>query len=165
MKRYVTEIKWALAFVAMQLIWMFLERLLGFHSVRIGAHAIVTNFIAIPSIAVYVLALREKRIKDYTGTMSWVQGLVSGLIITLIVTILSPLVQVIVSRVVTPVYFANAADYAVSQGKMTVDEAARYFSLPNYIVQGLIGTPIMGAITSAVVAVFVKKKGEPEKGA
>ncbi len=158
MKKITTEIKWALIFVAMTLSWMLFEKLAGFHDVNIDKHPIVTNFIAIPAIAVYVLALLDKRKRDYNGVMTYKQGFISGLIITAIVTILSPLTQVITSLLITPDYFKNVIEYSVSHGLKSREEAEKYFSLGNYIIQGLIGAPIMGIITTAIVAVFTMKK-------
>jgi len=158
MKKITTEIKWALIFVAMTLSWMLFEKLAGFHDANIDKHQIVTNFIAIPAIAVYVLALLDKRKRDYNGVMTYKQGFISGLIITAIVTILSPLTQVITSLLITPDYFKNVIEYSVSHGLKSREEAEKYFSLGSYIIQGLIGAPIMGIITTAIVAVFTMKK-------
>jgi len=158
MKKITTEIKWALIFVAMTLSWMLFEKLAGFHDANIDKHQIVTNFIAIPAIAVYVLALLDKRKRDYNGVMTCKKGFISGLIITAIVTILSPLTQVITSLLITPDYFKNVIEYSVSHGLKSREEAEKYFSLGSYIIQGLIGAPIMGIITTAIVAVFTMKK-------
>ena len=158
MKNYRIEFKWALIFVGMMLTWMVLERLGGFHDVRIAQHAIVTNLVAIPAIAIYVFALLDKRKNFYQGKMTYLQGLLSGVVITLIVTALSPLTQYITSTIITPHYFSNIIDYSVREGKMTAEEAANYFNLKSYMIQVLIGTPVMGLITSAVVAIFTRKK-------
>ncbi len=157
MKKYAVEIKWALIFVAMSLAWMVMERALGWHDQHIDKHATYTNFIAIPAILIYVFALLEKRKKDYGGVMTWKQGFISGLIISLIVMVLSPLTQVITSTIITPDYFSNAIEHAVSTGKLEQAAAEKFFNLGSYIVQGLIGALIMGAITSAIVAIFTRK--------
>jgi len=60
MNKFKLEIKWALLFTIMSLLWMLLERLLGLHDEHIEKHAIYTNFIAIPSILIYVFALHQK---------------------------------------------------------------------------------------------------------
>jgi hypothetical protein len=152
------EIKWGIIFAAAGLLWMLLERLVGLHGPHIDKHAIYTNIFAIPAIAIYLLALLDKRNNFYNGIMTYKQGLISGLIITLIVTILSPLTQYITSSIITPEYFPNIIDYTVEQGKMTRDAAEAQFNLKNYIVQGLIGAPLMGIVTSAIVAIFTRKK-------
>jgi hypothetical protein len=158
MSKYKIEVKWAVIFVLMTLAWMVLEKLAGLHDENIDMHPVYTNFIAIPAIIIYVLALLDKRKNYYSGAMTYKQGFITGLIITAIITILSPLTQYIISTFITPDYFSNAIGYAVSEGIMTKEEAEGYFNLSNYIVQVLIGTPIMGIITTAIVAIFTRKK-------
>ena len=152
------EIKWAVIFVIMTLLWMWMERLTGLHSSHIDKHAIFTNFIAIPAIAIYVFALLDKRKNFYHGIMTYKQGFISGLIISLILTILSPLTQYITSTIITPEYFTNVINYAVDQGKLSREAAENYFNLKSYMFQVLIATPIMGIITTAIVAIFTRKK-------
>lgn len=157
MKQYNIEIKWAIAFVLMSLGWMLLECLSGLHHQHIDKHEIYTNFIALPAIAIYVFALLDKRKNFYGGTMSYKQGFISGLIITLIVTAFSPLTQYITTTIIAPQYFPNVIKYAVDAQKMTQQEANDFFNLKNYIVEGLIGAPIMGLVTTAIVAIFTRK--------
>lgn len=158
MSKYSIELKWAIAFVTMSLIWMFGEKLSGLHSDHIDKHAIYTNFIAIPAVAIYVFALLDKRKNYYNGFLTYKQGFLCGLIITLIVTLLSPLTQYIISVFVTPEYFPNVIKHVVSTGNSTQAEAEKFFSLHNYMVMGLIGTLTMGLLTSASVAYFTKSK-------
>lgn len=159
MNAYRIEIKWGLIFVAMSLAWMALEKALGWHDEHIDKHAIYTNFVAIPAILIYVFALIEKRNKYYGGSMNYFQGLISGLIISIVVAVLSPITQIITSLLITPDFFTHAIDHAVNTGSMDRTEAEEYFNLNNYIILAVIGAPIMGTITSLVVAFFVKKNG------
>jgi hypothetical protein len=158
MSKYKIEIKWAVIFVFVIMLWMVFEKLIGLHSTHIDKHAIYTNFFAIPAIIIYVFALLNKRKNYFNGIITWKQGFIAGLIITLIVTVLTPLTQLIISNIITPEYFPNIIEYSVGEGMMTREEAEKYFSLGSYIMQGLIGTFIMGIITSAIVAFFIKKK-------
>lgn len=158
MKQVRTEIKWAIIFVLMQLLWMLMERLTGLHDVNIDKHATFTNLIAIPAVIVYLLALLDKRKRDYNGKMSYKQGVISGLIITAVVTILSPVSQAITSLVITPEYFNNIIQYTVDNGKMSLEMAEEYFTLKNYIIQGLMYTPVMGIVTTLIVAIFTIRK-------
>ncbi|REG85398.1 DUF4199 domain-containing protein [Algoriphagus antarcticus] len=158
MKNIKIEIKWALIFVVMMLAWMILEKSLGWHDEKISDHATMTNLVAIPSIAIYVFALLDKRKNFYHGVMSYYQGFMSGLIITLIVAILSPLSQYITSVLISPEYFTNVINYAVSTGEMTQENAESYFNLQSYMIMSAAGALIMGVITSAIVAILVKSK-------
>ena len=160
MKKIKIEIKWAIIFTIMVLVWMFMEKLTGLHSDHIDKHPIYTNFIFIPTIIIYVLALLDKRKNDYNGIMTYKQGLISGLTITLIVTILSPLIQFISSTIITPDYFSNVIKYVVSEGIKNQIEAENYFNLKNYIIQALIGTPIVGIVTTAIVAIFTRRESQ-----
>jgi len=154
------EIKWALIFILSMLAWMFFEKSMGWHNEKIADHATYTNFFAIPAILVYVFALLDKKKNFYSGVMSYKQGVISGLIITAIVTVLSPLAQYITSTVITPDYFPNVIEYAVSSGKMTQADAEAYFNINSYMIQSVIGALVMGLVTSLIVAIFVKSKSK-----
>lgn len=158
MKKFAIEIKWAIIFSLVMLLWMVMEKLLGWHDVHIDKQYIYTNFFAVPAIIVFVFALLDKRKKFYHGKMTWLDGFLAGLGISIVITILSPLMQYITSTVITPDYFKNVTDYVVKIGKMTQEEAEAYFNLSNYMMQSALGGLLMGVITSAVVAFFVKKK-------
>jgi len=160
MKKYQIELKWALVFVGMTLIWMIGEKLLGYHSEKIAQHEVITNFIAIPAIAVYVFALLDKKKNFYNGQMNYLQGFISGIIISVIVAAISPLTQYLTSVVISPEYFPNIIKYTVDNGKATQAEAISYFNLKSYITYGVIGALGMGAVTSAIVAIFVKSKNK-----
>ena len=157
MQKYKIEIKWALIFVAVSLVWMGLERAAGLHSVHIDKHAIYTNLFALPAIGVYVLALLDKRQNYYQGSMNYKQGFMTGLWITVIITVLTPLTQYLIAALISPEYFTNAIAYAVMEEKMTQAAAENYFSLRSYIIQGLIGAPVMGLVTTAILALFTKR--------
>ncbi|MBZ9610452.1 DUF4199 domain-containing protein [Rheinheimera maricola] len=159
MQKYLTEIRWGVIFTAVVLLWMWAEQLVGLHGRYIAEHASYTNLFAIPAILVYVLALRQKKAREYSGSMSWKQGTVAGLLITLVVVLLSPAAQWLTHNVITPEYFANVQAYASAQGMMTPQQAAEYFSLNNYMLQSVIGAAIMGVLTSVIVAFFLRSKG------
>ncbi|MCS5490525.1 DUF4199 domain-containing protein [Algoriphagus limi] len=158
MKNLGIEIKWAIVFLVMTLLWMMFEKSMGWHDEGIADHASYTNLYAIPAIMVYVLALLDKKKNFYGGQMTYKQGFMTGLIITLIVAILSPLNQYIISTIITPDYFTNVIEYSVSNGIMEQTEAEAYFSLKNYMLISVIGAVMMGLITTLVVALFVRSK-------
>ena len=159
MKKRLIEIKWGLIFVIMMLIWMYFEKAMGWYDEKIAEHATYTNFVAIPAILVYVFALLEKRKKHYKNVMSWKQGFVSGMIITAVVVILTPFSQMVTHDLISPEYFENVSAYAVNEGQMTQAEADAYFNLKTYLWQSAVFALVIGAVTSALVAVFVRRKG------
>lgn len=156
MKNIKIEIKWAIIFVAMMLLWMLLEKMAGLHDENIEKHKIFTNFVAIPAIVLYVIALLDKRKNHYGGKISFKQGFISGLIITTIVTLFSPLTQYITVEIITPEYFTNMIEYTVNEEIYTLEKAESVFNLKSYIIQSLLFTPVMGVITTLIVAFGVK---------
>lgn len=93
MSEYGVEIKWAIIYILVTLLWMFPEKISGLHTKRIDKHATFTNLFAIPAIAVYVFALLDKRRSFYNGAMTCKQEFICGLVITAIVNVISPLTQ------------------------------------------------------------------------
>jgi len=156
MRIYNIEIKWALIFIVAFLIWMGMENVLGLHTIHIDKHLYYTNLFGLVAIILYTLALIDKRRNFYNGRITWKQGFISGLIITIIIACFSPLTQLIIHKIIAPSYFSNAIEYGVSQGQ-DPDAMAAYFNLRAYIFQSFFGTLSLGIVTSAVVALFVKR--------
>lgn len=158
MKKIRIEIKWAIIFAIVGLLWMVMEKALGWHDEHIAKHATYTMFFILPAIILVVLALREKREVDYGGRMTYMQGFKAGFIMTIIIVLLSPLTQWITSMYITPDYFNNVIEYSVESGKLSMEEAQEYFNFKSYMIQSAIGGLVMGTLTSAIVAIFMKKK-------
>ena len=159
MKNFKIEVKWAFIFIGSLLLWMLLERLIGLHDKHIDKHQYLTMLYSIVAIALYVLAFLDKRKNFYKGLMTYKQGFITGLIITIIVTIFTPLTQWIISSVITPDYFKNVIQYSVETGyHKSVADAEAQFNLINYIIQSTIGALIMGIVTTAIVAIFTRRK-------
>jgi hypothetical protein len=159
MNKFKIELKWALIFVIMSLLWMVLEKVTGLHDQYIDYHLYLTNLFAIPAILVMVLALKDVKKSFYSRQMTYRQGLISGVIISLIIALISPLTQWIISYVITPEYFPNVIKRSVELGYFkTTAEAEANFNYPNYAKQSAIGALIMGIVTTAIAMIFIKSK-------
>jgi hypothetical protein len=157
MKPSAHALKWSLIFVTAALAWMVFEKAMGWHGEHIARHPVMTNFFALVAVTVFVFALWDKR-KSLGGVMTWKEGFLAGLWVSLGVALLSPLSQWLTHAVISPDYFPNVIEYAVESGKATREEAESFFNLRSYMIQSAIGGLVMGAITSAVVALFVRRK-------
>ena len=159
MKNIRTEIKWAMIFLVMTLAWMLLEKAAGLHGKNIDYHLYLTNLFLIPAVWIYVLALKDKKRRDYQGNMSYRQGLVSGIILSVIIALFSPLTQWIISYVISPEYFPNVIKRSVELGYFkTTAEAEANFNYKNYALQSTLFALVMGVITTLVVMLFVRTK-------
>ena len=153
------ELKWALIFAGVTLLWMLLERVAGLHDQHIHLHMVITNLFAIPAIVMMTLALREKRRVFFDGSMSYLQGVKAGALVSLFIALLSPGTQWVISKVVTPKYFSNMNAYSVEAGHYETEAAAAaYFNLGTYMVQSAAGALIMGLLTTAVVMIFLRSR-------
>ncbi|WP_445455166.1 DUF4199 domain-containing protein [Flavobacterium sp. HNIBRBA15423] len=159
MEKIKIEIKWAILFSVMGLLWMVLEKLCGLHGKYIDYHLYLTNLFIIPAIWVMVLALKDKKKNFYKGQMTYKQGLISGIILSFFIALISPLTQWITTYVITPEYFPNVIKRSVEIGYFkTVTEAEANFNYPNYAKQGAMGALIMGIITTAIAMIFIRTK-------
>lgn len=154
------ELKWAVVFMQVTLTWIVIEKVSGLYSDHIDKHAIYSNLFMIPAITVYVFALIDKRNDYYEGSMTYKQGFVSGVLLTVFVTLLSPLTQYVSTEWIGPEYFPNIIAYNVEIGALSQADAENYYNLKSFIMEGLIATPLMGLFTTALVALFTKRKLE-----
>lgn len=155
------EIKWAIIFSVVGLLWMLLEKLSGLHSTYIDYHLYLTNLFAIPAIIVMVMALKDKKKNFYNGQMTYKQGLISGIIVSVFIAVLSPLTQWITTYVITPEYFPNVIKRSVEIGYYkSTEEAQANFNYKNYAIQGAIGALIMGVVTTAIAMIFIRTKNK-----
>ncbi len=161
MKNIKIEIKWAIIFSIVGLLWMLLEKLSGLHSTYIDYHLYLTNLFAIPAIIMMVMALKDKKKNFYNGKMNYKQGLVSGIILSIIIALLSPLTQWITSYVITPEYFPNVIKRSVELGYYSsTEEAQANFNYKNYAIQSAIGALVMGIVTTAIAMIFIRTKSK-----
>ncbi len=161
MKNIKIEIKWAVIFSIVGLLWMFLEKITGLHGKNIDYQMYLTNLFAIPAIIVMVMALKEKKKNFYDGQISYKQGLISGIILSVIIALISPFTQWITSYIISPEYFPNVIKRSVELGfYKTTTEAEANFNYKNYAIQVAIGALVMGIVTTAIAMIFIRTKNK-----
>lgn len=122
---------------------MIFEKSMGWHDEHIDRHPQYTLFFGVVAIAIYVLAINDKK-KQLEGQMSWQQGFKSGLILTGLIAAFSPVAQYITSTFISPDYFSNAIEYSVENGLMNRGLAEQAFNLSNYMIQAAMGAVFTG---------------------
>lgn len=151
---YYHEIKYALIFSAMNILWMLGEKLAGLHDVHIADHAFYTNYFAIPSILLYAVAMYQKQTL-LGGEMNFKQGFMSGLGITMIITALTPVVQFFIHTIITPEYFINVRAFAIQEG-MKPEVADTHFTLNSYILLSVFTGFVYGIITTIFTTIMIR---------
>ncbi|MEO9894172.1 DUF4199 domain-containing protein [Aurantibacter sp.] len=158
MINYKIEIKWAVRYSFILLIWMFVEKSIGLHDELIDKHAIYTNLFGIIAIIVYFFAIKDKKEHFFKNKMTWKEGFVSGIVLSVVIALLSPINQYIINTYITPDYFKNVIAYVVENNRMTPENAVGYFNLKSYMLQSAFGALAMGVFTAAIVGYFLRSK-------
>lgn len=158
MKNFSIELRWALQFSILTVIWMILEKTCGLHDTHIDKQLIYTNLFAFVAILLYIFALRDKKNNFYNGYITWRQAFISGSILSIAIAVLSPVVNYIVYTYVTPTFFKTIISYRVAYGFQTLAQAQAYFNLHSYIMLGIFDALSKGILTSAIIAFFIKTK-------
>lgn len=158
MKNYTIEIKWALIYVIISFIWIFIQKYLGFFDENISMHLFFSVLIVFILIPLFLLAQTDKKKNFLNGKMTWKQGFISGGIIIVMATLFVPLLQYLTYEVINPDFFSKTIALYTQSGKMTAIDAATRFNLKSYIIQGVSDSLSFGIIFSALTAFFTKSK-------
>jgi hypothetical protein len=158
MKSFKTEIKWAILFSLLNIMWLFMEKKLGWHDKNIAQHSVYTMLIIIPTFVFYFLAIREKSQIYFNHKMNWRQGFISGLILSCFIAVLSPIVVYINAIAISPNFFSTMIKYSVEHKIMNEENAKHYFTVYNYMFLSAVGSISSGVIIAAIVSLFTKNK-------
>lgn len=160
MKQYRVEIKWALIFAVVSLLWVLGEKALGLHGKYIEMQQNTSLLFLVPVIIIYFLAAYDKKKKIYHGEMTYLQGLGCGLVLTVFILILTPLIQFLANYVISPDYFNNLISFSVKKGIFTKEQAVRQFSYGNFLFTSLMEKTITGGVFAAFAPIWAKSPGE-----
>ncbi|WP_338377270.1 DUF4199 domain-containing protein [uncultured Flavobacterium sp.] len=158
MEKFKIELKWAIIYSICLFVWMYFEKTMGWHSEKIKFQPIYTMFFGLVSIAIYVLALFNKKKDYFNNQIDWKQGFLSGAILSLFIAVLTPLVLFFTFEFISPDFFSNIIKYKVENSKMSVEDAEKYFSFSNYIYTNTFSTLSNGIVLSAIISFFIKTK-------
>lgn len=158
MKKFRIEFKWAIIFTVVFLLWMYFEKMVGWHDELIGKQAVYTNIFGILAIVIYVLALREKRDIYFNGIMDWKQGFISGAILSVIIAAFTPISQYLVHSFISPDFFKNIINFRLENSQLEQSFIENYYTLSTFIFQAAFYALSYGIVTAGIVAWFVKKE-------
>jgi len=157
LKKFEIEFKWALYFTAFNMLWLSLEKYLGWHDELIQFHTFYSLLIIFPQVVFFYLAIREKKYQYYKGKVSWQQAFLSGGILSILIASLSPATIYYMNTFLSPDFIDVAIDrYLISGGKET--SAKNFHSLEAYIKNAILFNVSMGIVISGIVALFLQTK-------
>ena len=157
MKKFEIEFKWALYFTGFNMLWLSLEKVLGWHDELIQFHTFYSLLIIFPQVVFFYLAIREKKKQYFKGKITWQQGLLSGGILSILIAALSPATIYYMNMFLSPEFIDLAIEkYVMSGGKEA--SAKNFHNLEAYIKNAILFNVSMGVIISAVVGFFLQTR-------
>jgi hypothetical protein len=157
LKKFEIEFKWALYFTAFNMLWLSLEKYLGWHDELIQFHIFYSLLIVFPQIILFYLALREKKLKYYEGNINWQQVFLSGGILSIIIAGLSPATIYYMNTFLSPDFIDLAVErYTMGGGKAV--SAREFHSLEAYIKNAILFNVSIGIVISGILGIFMKTK-------
>lgn len=158
MKKFQIEIKYAVVYSLAQIIWAAGEKAVGLHDRHIDQQLMYTNLFGMIGLAIYYIAVREKKLKYFGGKMIWAQGFVSGVFLATFSAVLSPAYIVVIYKAVSPQYFENMIRYVKTHDLPAKNNAELFFSLKSYMLQSSLAGISFGILAAAIVAFILKTK-------
>ena len=151
------EIKWAILYSIVSLLWMYFEKSMGWHDEKIMLQPLYNLWFLPVSILVIGLGLFDKKRNHYKNDMDWKQGFVSGIILSVLITVLHPVVLYITHTYISPTFFDNAIVASVSE-KFTLEQAKAQFNLNTAISSSVFEKLSFGVVIAATISYFIRTK-------
>lgn len=160
-----TEIKFGLIISSLGFLWICGEYAVGLQKEYIELHPMITWLALIIPVLGIVFGLKEKKVKDLNGIMSYGQAVKTGFFIAVVAALISIPLQFIFHKIINPNYFTfmifYAEERAMSDGRNVeeaVESAKAYFNIGSYIVQSFIGNILGGVFITLIAGAFLRKK-------
>ncbi len=157
MEKFKIEFKWASIFTGINMLWVYAEKLLGFHDEQSFIHPILSYILVFPISVCIFLSLRQKRDQYYSGHITWQKAFLSGALFSLLIAGLSPGTIYVMTQYISPDFFENAIRTSIQKGS---DEKFinEIFNLNAYIQSTMMLYLSFGVMVSAIAGLIVKRK-------
>jgi hypothetical protein len=160
------EIKYGIITGLLICLWVMIEYFLGFHTTKFETGKYSGYFATIVPIITIYLLLKNKR-EFYNNTLTLKQGLRAGTLMSLITAIITTVFFLIYNHYINPGWMQQAMEWEknnmLKQGlpQAVIDSQLSKFNSMNtdsaQIVQGLIGTIMMGMIISFFMTLTLRR--------
>jgi hypothetical protein len=159
MDKFKIEFRWASIFTAINLVWVYVEKSLGFHDELSYVHPVLSLLLIFPIAACIFFSLKQKKEKYYSGNITWQKAFISGALLSLLIAALSIGTTYVMSQYISPDFFSNAIQKSVENG---ADEnfVQQSFNLNAYIKDTMMFYLASGIMISAIVALVIKSKAK-----
>ncbi|SHJ64465.1 DUF4199 domain-containing protein [Flavobacterium haoranii] len=153
MNKYSVEIKWSLWYAAIYLLWMFLEKSLGFHSTKVVYESLFNLLFVFVAVIIYYFQIKEKKEKIFEGNINWKQATTSGIIASFFIALTSSLIVYITFTYLSPDFFELAK--RASSNKEIADFQ---YNIGVFVKNNIFDKLSFGVVIAAIVSYFLKNK-------
>jgi hypothetical protein len=162
MKQFSIELKWAFNFFIASMLWMMLEKFLGYHDDKIQYQPLFSMLFGFVTLVIYIFALKDKKINFYHNQMNWREGFVSGLTLSLVIALFTTMIEYTKHHVISPYFLETMQKIIVEQNKMTLENAENFFTFSNSLSQSIFYVISFGSVLAALISLVIKSKDTAE---
>jgi hypothetical protein len=162
MKQFSIELKWAFNFFIASMLWMMLEKFLGYHDDKIQYQPLFSMLFGFVTLVIYIFALKDKKINFYHNQMNWREGFVSGLTLSLVIALFTTMIEYTKHHVISPYFLETMQKIIVEQNKMTLENAENFFTFSNTLSQSIFYVISFGSVLAALISLVIKSKDTAE---
>lgn len=157
MKKFEIELKWASAFTAISIAWVYFEKFLGYHDEMVSSQAVFSFWLLVPQALIYIVAIRQKRERFYNGEITWQKAFISGVVLSAIIAGLSPAAIYIMVEFVSPEFLSNIVEVRAEQG-VPREGLEQIYNLNSMVTQAIFNNLATGVFFAAVIGLIFKNK-------
>lgn len=158
--RFKIEFRWASIFTAINLVWVYAEKYLGFHDELSYVHPVLSFLLIIPIGVCVFFSLKQKKETYYSGTITWQKAFISGAFLSLLIAALSIGTVYVMTQYISPDFFDNAIKISIEKGA-DANFVKQSFNLDAYIKDTMMFYLASGVMISAILALVIKSKSNP----
>jgi len=157
MKKFEIELKWASAFTAISIAWVYFEKYLGYHGTNVSSQPIFSFWLMVPQALIYIVAIRQKRERYYGGEITWQKAFISGVVLSAIIAGLSPAAVYLMTEFISPEFMSNIVEVRAEQG-VPREGLEQIYNLNTMLRDAIFNNLATGVFFSAIIALFLKNK-------
>ncbi|WMW76913.1 DUF4199 domain-containing protein [Flavobacterium sp. 20NA77.7] len=146
------EIYWGFYLAFTFIVWMQVERWLGFHTDKIIFQPIFSSLLFIPLTFLYWRALFLKKQNDYKNTITFQQSFISSLLITGVFALFLPIALYFSLKYISPDLLQNFIAKTMQSGKISLAEAQSYYNFKSLLLMNYSTLLPIGIIIGYVIS-------------
>ncbi len=141
------EIKWAVVFSIINILWFTIEKLMGLHAEKMAYLNTFRMLFLFPTIGIYAFEIWEKRRNFYKTNITFLQGFKSGMILTFYIAIFGLVVNFIKFKWISPSFLNLPVNPMLSN-----IDGSKELTVAQGMAMSFTGTFLVGVVFTLILA-------------